>query len=328
EEDTAPPPPAKRQRATRKPSGGESGSERKGKAAPAKQTTTTTGRRTRAATSGAQEDHEPAQANGTRKRGRPAGARGRTRKAREEEEEEEEEDHANEDEDDQTGDDLGSDTGETRNRRSSGRSYFADVEIRSQPGKRASASSATTKDNGRRKQRTGSGGRKAASTGTVADGDQDEGDTMDYEYDGQDATEHTPRRRRTDEEPSRLVERFQKLQNTPGRRGSSLDASKGSDTAALRRKLGDMTQKYETMESRYRQLREVGVVEANANAEKMKKQCEATATGKVAAARNLLQWVNWLIVSSITKLSRLSKSRVRQATIIGDGEQVSREKAG
>ncbi|KAK2760236.1 Glycosyl phosphatidyl inositol anchor synthesis [Arachnomyces sp. PD_36] len=45
---------------------------------------------------------------------------------------------------------------------------------------------------------------------------------------------------------------------------------------ALRRKLGEMTKKYETLDAKYRNLREVGVVEANANFEKLRKQCDAT----------------------------------------------------
>ncbi|KAE8161966.1 chromosome segregation protein Csm1/Pcs1-domain-containing protein [Aspergillus tamarii] len=43
----------------------------------------------------------------------------------------------------------------------------------------------------------------------------------------------------------------------------------------LRRKIGELTKKYDTLESRYRTLKEIGVVEANANMEKLRKQCEA-----------------------------------------------------
>ncbi|KAL2000770.1 hypothetical protein VTN02DRAFT_2654 [Thermoascus thermophilus] len=43
----------------------------------------------------------------------------------------------------------------------------------------------------------------------------------------------------------------------------------------LRRKLGDLTKRYESLEAKFRDLREIGIVEANANAEKMRKQCEA-----------------------------------------------------
>ncbi|KAF7591078.1 hypothetical protein BBP40_001977 [Aspergillus hancockii] len=43
----------------------------------------------------------------------------------------------------------------------------------------------------------------------------------------------------------------------------------------LRRRLGELTKKYDTLESRYRTLKEIGVVEANTNMEKLRKQCEA-----------------------------------------------------
>ena len=47
----------------------------------------------------------------------------------------------------------------------------------------------------------------------------------------------------------------------------------------LRRKLGDLTRKHEALENRYRNLREIGIVEANSNAEKLRKQCDSMATG-------------------------------------------------
>ncbi|KAI5287385.1 hypothetical protein KEM54_006030 [Ascosphaera aggregata] len=86
------------------------------------------------------------------------------------------------------------------------------------------------------------------------------------------------------EEADNLLERFTRLQNTPGGRRENSLASlmKGVDDPALRRKLKEITEKYEGMESRYRQLREVGIREANANVEQMKKQCENTVTSSKA----------------------------------------------
>ncbi|KAK2793844.1 hypothetical protein FQN51_000999 [Onygenales sp. PD_10] len=55
------------------------------------------------------------------------------------------------------------------------------------------------------------------------------------------------------------------------------DTEKGDSEATLRRKLGDMTKKYENIDMKYRNLREVGILEANANVDKLRKQCEATA---------------------------------------------------
>lgn len=60
--------------------------------------------------------------------------------------------------------------------------------------------------------------------------------------------------------------------------GSASDTEKMGE-AELRRRLDDMTKKYESLEAKFRDLREIGIVEANANLEKMRKQCEATAAG-------------------------------------------------
>lgn len=70
----------------------------------------------------------------------------------------------------------------------------------------------------------------------------------------------------------------------PGRKRPTVtfaDAvEKASSDPDLRRKLGDMTKKYEALEVKYRNLREIGVVEANANFEKIRKQCESAMNGK------------------------------------------------
>jgi hypothetical protein len=47
----------------------------------------------------------------------------------------------------------------------------------------------------------------------------------------------------------------------------------------LRRRLGDLTKKYDTLENRYRNLREIGIVEANANMDKLRQHCEQVTTG-------------------------------------------------
>ncbi|KAH8690867.1 putative chromosome segregation protein [Talaromyces proteolyticus] len=64
------------------------------------------------------------------------------------------------------------------------------------------------------------------------------------------------------------------------------DTEKTSSDPDLRRRLGDMTKKYETLESKYRTLRDIGVVEANSNVEKIKKQCETVtnASNKLIAS--------------------------------------------
>ena len=59
------------------------------------------------------------------------------------------------------------------------------------------------------------------------------------------------------------------------RAGSASDTERGGDPS-LRRKLGDVTRKFENIDMKYRNLRDVGIAEANANMEKLRKQCEAT----------------------------------------------------
>lgn len=60
--------------------------------------------------------------------------------------------------------------------------------------------------------------------------------------------------------------------------GGSTDDDKIGEPE-LRRKLGDLTKKYDALENRYRNLREIGIVEANANMDKLRQHCEAVTTG-------------------------------------------------
>jgi hypothetical protein len=65
-------------------------------------------------------------------------------------------------------------------------------------------------------------------------------------------------------------------QEPPYRRraGSASDTDRGDPN--LRRKLGDVTRKFENVDLKYRNLKDVGVNEANANMEKLRRQCDAT----------------------------------------------------
>jgi len=58
-----------------------------------------------------------------------------------------------------------------------------------------------------------------------------------------------------------------------------LEDGKTSTEPELRRKIGDLTKKCDTLENRYRNLREIGIVEANSNMEKLRKQCDAMTIG-------------------------------------------------
>ncbi|MCJ1284579.1 hypothetical protein MMC26_003912 [Xylographa opegraphella] len=70
----------------------------------------------------------------------------------------------------------------------------------------------------------------------------------------------------------------QPQQNAVRRRaGSASDTERAGNDPATRRKLGEMTKKFENLDMKYRNLREVGVKEAEANFEKLKKQSEERA---------------------------------------------------
>ena len=56
--------------------------------------------------------------------------------------------------------------------------------------------------------------------------------------------------------------------------GSASDPERGTADPILRRKLGDVTKKFESLELKYRNLREVGVKEAEANFERLKKSAD------------------------------------------------------
>ena len=63
--------------------------------------------------------------------------------------------------------------------------------------------------------------------------------------------------------------------------GSTLDMERGGNDSGTRKKLGEMTKKFETLELKYRNLREVGIKEADANFEKLKKQSEEGTKGSL-----------------------------------------------
>jgi hypothetical protein len=68
---------------------------------------------------------------------------------------------------------------------------------------------------------------------------------------------------------------------SPSKRKSGAAVDQGGDPD-LRRKIGEITKKHDALESRYRNLREIGVVEANTNMDKLRKQCENITTGMIS----------------------------------------------
>jgi hypothetical protein len=61
---------------------------------------------------------------------------------------------------------------------------------------------------------------------------------------------------------------------------------------ALRRRLGEMTQKHESLEHKYRDLKEIAVKEAERNFDKLKKQSEEKSRGKLSLSTSHLKTPN------------------------------------
>lgn len=183
-----------------------------------------------------------------------------------------------------------------------------------QPAKKTAAASKTAPPRG---------GRKKASTEELEEnGDDGQQDESDFEY--------TPRsqkvKSRSDSkipetqqpDPNTVEESF--LPDLPAaaapRRSGSLSPSKAdprkrpslgfspakrkageSSEPELRRKVGELTRKCETLEHRYRSLKEIGVTEATSNVAKLTKQCDTITAGMLAER----DWIG----SSILTMSSL-----------------------
>lgn len=65
------------------------------------------------------------------------------------------------------------------------------------------------------------------------------------------------------------------------RAGSASDNDRGSSDPVTRRKLGEMTRRYEDLDAKFRNLREIGIKEAEANFDKLKLQSESKSKGNV-----------------------------------------------
>jgi Chromosome segregation protein Csm1/Pcs1 len=71
------------------------------------------------------------------------------------------------------------------------------------------------------------------------------------------------------------------------RAGSASDTERGGGDPNLRRKLGDITRRFENIDLKYRNLKDVGILEANANMEKLRKQCESTTSASAELIASL-----------------------------------------
>jgi chromosome segregation ATPase len=87
--------------------------------------------------------------------------------------------------------------------------------------------------------------------------------------------------------------------------GSASENERGDPN--LRRKLGDITRKFENVELKYRNLKEIGINEANVNMDKLRKQCDVT-----------MQASNELIVS-------LKKELAAQAPLAQEARKLQKQ---
>ncbi|SLM40783.1 Monopolin complex, subunit Csm1/Pcs1 [Lasallia pustulata] len=103
------------------------------------------------------------------------------------------------------------------------------------------------------------------------------------------------------------------------RAGSASDNERTGSDAATRRKLGEMTKKFENLDLKFRNLREVGIKEAEANFEKLRKQSEdrtnaandliASLRSEVAAQKVLAQESRALQKQVSSKDAELAKAQ-------------------
>ena len=107
------------------------------------------------------------------------------------------------------------------------------------------------------------------------------------------------------------------------RAGSASDTERGGNDPATRRKLGEMTKKFEKLDMKYRVLREEGIKEANANFEKLKTQSQANAKGKILLPTPLTAM---LTLRSCERPNRLTEERNRDPKSAFKGFRVSRER--
>lgn len=88
------------------------------------------------------------------------------------------------------------------------------------------------------------------------------------------------------------------------RAGSASDTERGDPM--LRRKLGDMTRRCESLDMKYRKLKDVAVAEANTNVEKLRRQCE-----------NITEASDKLVVS-------LQKQLIQQAPLSQESQKLKK----
>ncbi|KAJ5807112.1 glycosyl phosphatidyl inositol anchor synthesis [Penicillium riverlandense] len=145
---------------------------------------------------------------------------------------------------------------------------------------------------------TPTGTRKIASSGTsqalaeprgsrrqIAKPEVPESQREDEEYDAEDGVDETvfpdpPSASRyvTKNARARITALRNSQDSSPRKRRLGMESEPNGGDPDLRRRLGELTKKHDALEIKYRNLREIGIVEANSNMEKLRKQCENVTT--------------------------------------------------
>ncbi|KAI4206306.1 MAG: hypothetical protein LQ346_001131 [Caloplaca aetnensis] len=104
------------------------------------------------------------------------------------------------------------------------------------------------------------------------------------------------------------------------RAGSASDTERGPGDPAIRRKLGEMTKKFENLDTKYTALKDVGITEAEANLEKLKLSSE----NKSKAANELITSLKRELA---TQKALAQESRTLQKQIAAKDAEVSKAQA-
>jgi len=111
-----------------------------------------------------------------------------------------------------------------------------------------------------------------------------QGSAVDMDdYGDEDVEEPTPKPIRRYTSVPRAASQTRQT-SVPRRRAGSASDTERNDPA-IRRKLGEMTKKLENLDLKYRNIREVGIKEAEHNFEKLKKQSEESKKGALVVNR-------------------------------------------
>ncbi|CAL5869450.1 uncharacterized protein PFLUO_LOCUS3679 [Penicillium psychrofluorescens] len=124
------------------------------------------------------------------------------------------------------------------------------------------------------------GSRRQVSTHEVPESQREQ-----EEYDAEDGVDETvfpdpPSASRyvTKNARARITAMRNSQDSSPRKRKLGVESEPKGGDPDLRRRLGEVTKKHDALEIKYRNLREIGIVEANSNMEKLRKQCENVTT--------------------------------------------------